>query len=259
MMSQLLRYAPVLDILRAKRPRLVLEVGSGSQGLGKFVAWRFIGADLTFSDYTGAERRSSAWMSPVRTFAAALPFRAETFDLVVLMDVLEHIPPEARSAVVDEARRVTRGTLVIGFPSGRHAETHDRQLAEWLRWRSRPASAALDEHLQHPFPVAEQVEAALRSPFTGVRIVLNAWLPLHRFWMRWEATPALTPYSALLSDLLAPTRWNWRTHRYATNLLRLLVRPAWRLLKFTDRAPAYRTLVIAEPTACARPCDRRAC
>jgi SAM-dependent methyltransferase len=246
MMSQIVRYAPVIELIAERRPRSVLEVGSGSQGLGRFLARRFVGVERDFTDYTRAARRPSPWMLPVCADAAHLPFRATTFDLVLMIDVLEHVPPAIRGELVGECVRVARGTLAVGFPAGPLAESHDRELDRWLDRRKLPRPGWLAEHLEHPFPTAGEIAGLLAGAGARVRIVDNAWLPAHRAFIRWEARPRGAAYSALLADLLAPTAWDRRRHRAWTNGLRLAARPLAPLLRLLDRRPAYRTLIVAE-------------
>jgi len=243
-MSQLVRYAPVISLIEEGRPRRILEIGPGSQGLGKFLARRFVGAETDFSDYTGAARRPSAWMLAVRADGAALPFAADSFDLVLMIDVLEHVAPVARAAIVRECVRVARRTVAIGFPAGGAAETHDREHDRWLTARGLPRPGWLAEHLAHPFPSEGEISRSLDG--ARVAILANAWLPAHRFFMRWEARARGARYSSLLSDLLAPTEWDRRGHRPSTNALRVIARPLTPLLGLLDRAPAYRTLIVVE-------------
>ena len=254
MMSQLVRYAPVIPLIEGGRPRHILEVGPGSEGLAKFLTRRFVGAETDFSDYTGAARRPSAQMLAVRADGAALPFAADAFDLVLMIDVLEHVAPGARAGIVRECVRVARGTVAIGFPAGASAEAHDREYDRWLRARGLPRPGWLAEHLTHPFPSTGEVAPAL----DGARWAAldNAWLPAHRVVMRWEARARGARYSALLADLLAPTAWDWRSHRALTNALRVIARPLRPLLRLLDRRPAYRTVIVVEKARAreARPC-----
>lgn len=254
MMSQLVRYAPVISLIERAGPGRILEVGSGSQGLGKFLVRRFVGAETDFSDYTGVARRPSPWMLAVRADAAALPFAAGAFDLVLMIDVLEHVPPRARAGIARECARVARGTLAIGFPSGGPAEAHDRELDRWLGARGLARPGWLAEHLTHPFPTAGEIAGALDG--ARCRVLDSEWLPAHRFFMRWEARDHGARYSALLADLLAPTDWDWRGHRAYTNALRVIARPLAPLLRLLDRRPAYRTLIILKKDAArgAGPC-----
>lgn len=252
MLSQLVRYAPVISLIERSRPRRILEVGCGSQGLGKFVSCRFVGVDVDFSDYTGSRRSPSPWMRPVRAAGAELPFESGTFDLVVLLDVLEHVPPRARPGFLAECDRVARQRMAVGFPSGALAEAHDRELHHWLLARGLPVPGWLHEHLAYPFPTVQEVTGAYAGSAARVRVLDNAWLPVHRLVMRWEAEEPHARYSALLSDLLAPTAWSWREHRPLTNLLRVIVRPGWPLLRLLGRRPGYRTLILVEKTTGAR-------
>lgn len=247
MMSQLIRYAPVLSLLARRRPQRILEVGPGSQGLGKFLARRFVGAGTDFLDYTGVARRPNPWMLAVRADAAALPFAADTFDLVLMIDVLEHVPPGARAGIVNECVRVARGTAAIGFPAGGAAESLDREHDRWLAARGLERPGWLAEHLAHVFPSTGEIVGALAGP--RLTVLDNEWLPAHRFFMRWEARDRGARWSALLADLLAPTDWDRWAHRAHTNVLRVVVRPLARLLRLLDRRPAYRTLIVLEKDA----------
>lgn len=249
MMNQLLRYAPALKLIGQVEPSRILEVGSGSQGIGKFLSHRFVGVDLDFRDYTGKARRPSAWMLPVHADSVRLPFGDRLFDVVVMIDVLEHIRPEERPAVLQECLRVTRQWLVVGFPSDHQALSHDRDYGDWLSMQRQPAPGWLQEHLTWPFPTVQDVVKQVADFAVETRIVDNAWLPAHRFVMRWEARERWAPYSMALSEFLAPTQWERASHRTVTNLMRAVVRPCWGLLRWLDRSPAYRKLIMVKMRA----------
>src|SRR5438876_441137 len=75
------------------RPRLVLDVGCGSGLLLELLGGdghRVVGADLRPEGLRRArEADPEAWL--VRADATDLPFRDACFDLVLLLDVLEHV------------------------------------------------------------------------------------------------------------------------------------------------------------------------
>lgn len=48
----------------------------------------------------------------------ALPFRDRAFDVVSSVDVLEHVPPAARAAVVGQAMRVASRAVILAAPFG---------------------------------------------------------------------------------------------------------------------------------------------
>ncbi|MEY2453973.1 MAG: hypothetical protein QOD92_3547 [Acidimicrobiaceae bacterium] len=94
---------------------------------------------------------------------AALPFRSQAFDHAACIDVLEHVDPTARAAVVREMARVTRSRVVVAGPSGAAAAAADVALARWFRRRRAPVPAWLSEHLDHqPYPEQDGIAAAVQ-------------------------------------------------------------------------------------------------
>ena len=80
---QVVRYAPILELLRRLRPGgRVLEVGSGSEGVGTWWTRPFVGVDLEFT------QRIARPLRPVRADAVRLPFRSRVFDVVLCIAVL---------------------------------------------------------------------------------------------------------------------------------------------------------------------------
>lgn len=114
MLNWAARYYP---ILRALGPSFteqdsLLEIGAGPFGIGRYRRVSFVGCDLSFPSHPRPP------MLPLLASATALPFRSESFAGVVLSDVLEHIPPDQRTRVIEEALRVTQKIAIFGFPSG---------------------------------------------------------------------------------------------------------------------------------------------
>jgi SAM-dependent methyltransferase len=75
-----------------------------------------VGLELS-ADYLAEARRRYPDLTLVRGDVQALPFADGSFDAVVLLDVLEHLPDPA--AALREARRVVRpgGALVLSVPA----------------------------------------------------------------------------------------------------------------------------------------------
>lgn len=123
-------------------PRAVLDVGAGD---GRFLAFyaslfpagtRLVGCELSL---VRARRLAAHGFRVVVAAAEALPFREGAFDLVTLMEVIEHTRSPARA--LDEARRVLMpgGRLVLttpNYPMKRlfdlRAALHQRRLARLL-------------------------------------------------------------------------------------------------------------------------------
>ena len=109
----------VRDFAPADRPLRILDAGCGTGGmLDLYRSWpdaEAIGLDfspsaLGFSHNRGHERLVGGDLT-------ALPFRTATFDVITALDVLEHVPDDARAAA--EISRVLKpgGILVATVPA----------------------------------------------------------------------------------------------------------------------------------------------
>jgi SAM-dependent methyltransferase len=113
-----LRESLLLDVLLATEPGLrVLDVGAGSGTFTNRLSAK--GFDVTSTDVTDEALdvlRARVSGTVVRADATALPFPAESFDAVVLAEVLEHVEDDA--GALSEAARVLRprGVLAITVP-----------------------------------------------------------------------------------------------------------------------------------------------
>jgi len=111
-----------LELLRAalgsvRVPR-ALDLGGGAGGFSEALgdaAERVVRVDLDAEALRLAQERRAGPCAVAD--ARRLPFRARSFDLVALFDVLEHVPEEARALA--EVRRVTRpgGLIVLSVPA----------------------------------------------------------------------------------------------------------------------------------------------
>lgn len=114
--------------------------------MSQFCDRPFVGCDVSFS------ARPRPPMIPILAIATQLPFADQSFDFVIVSDVLEHVPPPYRLAVIDEALRVTRRAAIIGFPCGDQAFDCDGKLAGAYDRSRRALPNWLKEHLLYPFP-----------------------------------------------------------------------------------------------------------
>ena len=129
--------------------RLVLDVGSGAGNMAHHLAHygHVIGLDYNARPLAVASQRA---LAACQGFGDAVPFADDSFDLVALLDTVEHIPNEL--GVLAECGRVLKpgGTLYVGIESRfgfsfwRGAEDHrgtrftsllPRRLASWVTRR----------------------------------------------------------------------------------------------------------------------------
>lgn len=218
MLNRAARYFPILSELRQHLPPggSVLEIGSGSIGIGEFWSQPFVGCELSFDPPPVGPMR------PVIGSAAALPFPDESFDAVIASDVMEHIPPELRHQVTSEIFRVTRRIAIVGYPSGKQAWELDRQLREHYLSRNLPPPIWLEEHMQAPFPD----EGLFHDVPAGwdMKVLNNESLRFHRWMMHAEMHQLVN-------------RAFRRTLRTAPGMVR------W-MLEFANRKPYYRQIFV---------------
>lgn len=200
----------------------VLEVGAGGHGivpLLKYSGWikKF---QVTLSDISERALSSAnidAGVNRVVGDGRELPFRRGTFDVVISIDTLEHMPEEKRAMCFGEFRRVAKRLIIVHLPiqtddglyvgqvSDRHFLTaHVRRFG-----REEPNTA---EHLHAGHVSLEE----LRQALPGAEVVgtqnANVWLkymvmsrsPLIRhltglvYLLFWKAQENAPPYHGCL-------------------------------------------------------------
>lgn len=94
----------------------VLDLGCGDGLLLSLLKDKgIIGKGLDISDEAVAKTKNKGFEASVFDFRDRLPFADKTFDVVVSLDVLEHLyNPEN---LLKEANRVSKGSVIIGVPN----------------------------------------------------------------------------------------------------------------------------------------------
>jgi hypothetical protein len=91
----------------------------------------------------------------VRASGMALPFADKSFDYVLCIEVLEHLPEAWRAPVVLEMCRVARKKIIITHPAGKLGRIADTVLG-WQYSMLKPLGVQkpwwLIEHFQNPLP-----------------------------------------------------------------------------------------------------------
>jgi len=215
------------------RPDLsILEIGSGSAGITEFLQHPVTGVDADFE--RTAERKSNL-LHRVPGTATSLPFPRGSYDVVVSLDMLEHIPPADRPGCVREMLRILRpgGRCILGFPADESGERLDRRLNDAFRKRHEINHPWVIEHIERGLPKTKDV-VALVEEIGGQRVRVTIYKHL------WGAA------------------WFYGVHRFFTvgtdNPLirqsRLLTPRGARLMFHTVRRmnfrPAYRTILVID-------------
>jgi hypothetical protein len=202
MLNQLARYSAVVPLVEEGPGETLLEVGSGSEGIARFAGprWSITVSDRDFTDY-GAVEVPDDGLRRVEADVTDLPFAEREFDVVVALDLLEHLPAALRPKALAELARVTGSRLIAGCPCGERALAADRMLARYYRLQPRRTPPWLVEHLENGFPAGDALAEAL-SPFGEVRLVGNERVGAHLAVSLWEGTPYLARLSVRLAGRL---------------------------------------------------------
>jgi SAM-dependent methyltransferase len=202
MLNQLARYSAVVPLVEASEGETLLEVGSGSEGIARFVAerWRITICDRDFTDY-GAVELVDDGLRRIEGDVAELPFSDGEFDAVVALDLLEHLPSDLRPVALTELARVTARRLVVGCPCGERALAADRWLSRYYRIQPRAIPPWLVEHLENGFPPAQLLHDSL-APFGHVTMTGNERVGTHLLLSLLEGTPYVARLAVKLATRL---------------------------------------------------------
>lgn len=237
----LVRYEPTLALIRELGGGTLLEVGSANAGVRGYgltdPEWQVTVLDRTFDNY-GAGGSAPEGCRFVLGDARAMPFADREFDVVVALDLIEHLPPGDRRTVLFELGRVARRRVIVGCPAGQQAMDVDRRLPSLYRRFGHPVPEWLQEHFDNGFPEAAELREGL-APFGRVRLIGNESTRAHRLVMGIHvALLWLPPFAALVQLLGLPLQAQRRGRRVTRSILRLL--------RGLDRDPTYRTIAVAE-------------
>lgn len=165
------------------RPGLdMLEVGSGSGGATEFLDHPLTGVDTAF----GRTRElASRLLEAVPAPATELPFPTAAFDVVLCLEMLEHLPRDERHAAVAEMMRVLRpgGRLVLTFPVGPTAEQLDCWLNDCYRRKRGRDHPWVIEHIERGLPSERDVQSLVEGEFVGATVTVRkqGWAPIWKF------------------------------------------------------------------------------
>jgi len=176
--DQYQRYRIIKDAIEAVRdgrePLKILDVG-GSPGL---VLDFLPEDDIYILDEVNSPRGRF-----IRGDGTALPFRDEAFDIVISVDVLEHIAPHLRKAFIEELKRVAKNYVFIAAPFRTEAvEEAERILYDVIKSASGEEHAFLKEHIEYGLPERQTVLEELGDKgWQAIDVpngALKRWLPM---------------------------------------------------------------------------------
>ena len=154
-----LRYMPIINDLKRKIAFSckVLDVGAGGPGLSRYVeGYQITVADLEFPEK--AERAKA-----VRASADKLPFPKNSFEAVLSVDMMEHLPDRIRMKSVDEMIRVGKKRIYIAFPRGKLSSIIDTVICKYYKFTHKTDLEFLNEHKRFGLPNVEEIVSYIET------------------------------------------------------------------------------------------------
>jgi len=162
----------VIQAGQAETPIKILDVG------GSPTAWKFLpGYQVVTANLDAVEPIN------LQSDGTRLPFGDGSFDVVITVDTLEHLPDDRRQAFVNELLRVAGGYVVITGPfANGYNEFMEATLDEFLVKAFGINHRFLQEHLQNGLPVLELCQEWLSAGGAETIAIpsgfIGYWLPL---------------------------------------------------------------------------------
>jgi hypothetical protein len=168
----------------------------------------------------------------VQGSGAALPFADQSFDVVMAVDTLEHIPPEKRTAFVRELTRVAAKYVLVTGPFASPLNVEAEQILDtYILRTSGLRHYYLAEHLTFGLPDVHQLTSQLAE--AGYTVTASPsghtgrWLTMMLLRFALATTPAGQEASEWLEQLYNH-QFYWADH----------TEPSYRQIVVAERQPA---------------------
>jgi SAM-dependent methyltransferase len=226
-----LRYAFVIDQLRDvwRDDLRIAEIGSGAAGITEFLDHPVTGVDSAFER---TDDKANPRLEQVRGTATELPFADASYDVVLSLEMMEHLPSDTREPALREMLRVLKpgGRLIVTFPAGATAAQLDAWLNTAYRRRHGRDHPWAVEHLANGLPDADEIaREAVAAGARRVRLRRHAWAPA------WQ-----------LQQLLFSVEWGYPFTRAAGIHTTPTARLLFHLLRRLNRGDCYRAVLLVE-------------
>ena len=186
--------AEMTALLAPGRRALILDVGGGAAALNANLGG---GAGITVVtldlDFALLRRAATRMVQPILVCGdgTRLPFRDHTFDAVVMVHALEHIPAAIRGDLAAEIKRVCRSGVVIHGPAGEDAVRLSREFIAAMTARGAEIPRYAREHLEFSMPMPEWFQQTFPGcelrPRRNLHVELSTILTEFTPVLRWFA------------------------------------------------------------------------
>lgn len=179
------RYMPVVRFINKHGKKdSVLDVGSGGLGIAPYLKRRITGLDEKFYPPYYPE------LEMVTGNARKMPFKDSSFDIVISMDMLEHLNKNFRTDAISEMIRVAKNYVCIGVPCGQKSLDQDKTLDLYYSKVHQSRYHFLEEQINNGLPDKKDILASIIKgankyrKIISIKVVPNENLSLRLFLMK---------------------------------------------------------------------------
>lgn len=149
-----IRYRPIVQIIRKSKKGApsIIEIGSGKVGISSYLKQQVIGVDIAFNDYP-----SLGYLKEQIYDGSTLEYQDNSYDYVISVDMLEHVPQTNRKNIIEEMLRVTRKYMILAFPCSNKSILYEKKLERIYINADQSLPKYLEEHLQNGLPNEEKI------------------------------------------------------------------------------------------------------
>lgn len=220
-----LRYLPFVEsIQRMKNVKNILEVGSDGLGVVPYLKRQVTGVDVSFRP------PFHPLLKRVKASVAHLPFPNSSYDVVISVDMLEHLKKHDRKRAIMEILRVAKKRVFIGVPCGREAYASDVILHGDYKNKYGREFHFITEHIKTGLPEKTEIYNMIMQTSNQlhknlqIKIYGNENLILHKILME-----------------------GWMTKNLLVDIFfRKILLFAIPILRIIDRSPYYRQLFFID-------------
>ena len=221
-----LRYQPLIPIIEERKPKVIVEIGSGSRGISAYTGVPSFGVDVAFNlgVEPGLQRR-------VYSSGDRLPFDDESVDVMLSVDMLEHVPAGLRPGIIQEMFRAIRsdGIVYVAVPCGKMSQAADQRVHEAFLKRKGKVHPMLRDHIEHGLPSKEEIVSLVEDV-----AILKGWAV-----RLYESSPIWL--------------WEWNLTWFAVerwiphlgHFQRLILQPLFPFIKRIRSKDNYRLILVA--------------
>lgn len=189
-----LRYLPIISVLENRKmlDSKILEVGSGSLGITPYLKRSIDAIDV---DFSGPQ---TPLLNKISGTADSLPFRKNSYDVLICSDTLEHLKKNQREKAIEEMMRVAKKLVIIVVPIGNLSQEQDKKLDTYYQKIFSKKNGFLSQHVQNGLPSTNEIlvifdrlsrklnkEAKITSkPLLNLKIreiLMRTWITKNRY------------------------------------------------------------------------------